>query len=146
MKKTDEPIVVEEIYDVSIERVWGAITELEQMLKWYFNNIPAFEARVGFVTAFDIHNEGRLFRHHWEVTEVIPHKQLKYNWTFDGYEGGSFSNFELFEEGDKTRLKLSCVVLEDFPEDIPEFKRESCIGGWNYFLKDALKKYLDSAT
>jgi hypothetical protein len=38
---------------------------------------------------------------------------------------------------------LTVEVLEDFPDDIPEFRRESCIGGWNYFINHRLKEYLD---
>jgi len=31
MKTNDEPIIVEQIFDNSIEEVWTAITELDQM-------------------------------------------------------------------------------------------------------------------
>jgi hypothetical protein len=50
--------------------------------------------------------------------------------------------FELFKEGDGTRLRLTHIVLKDFPDDIPEFKRESGLAGWRYFLGERLKAYL----
>jgi len=39
-------------------------------------------------------------------------------------------------------LTLTTQITEDFDDSIPEFKRESCIGGWNYFLKERLFNYL----
>ncbi len=30
----------------------------------------------------------------------------------------------------------------DFPDDVPEFERESCLGGRQYFIGQALKAYL----
>ena len=51
--------------------------------------------------------------------------------------------FELFEEDDSTRLNLTHRVTESFPDDIPEFKRESGLAGWNYFIKTSLKEFLE---
>ena len=66
-----------------------------------------------------------------------------YNWRYEGYEGNSFVTFHLSEiNSHLTELKLTTKVTEDFPDDIPEFKRESCVGGWNYFIKDRLSEYL----
>jgi hypothetical protein len=48
----------------------------------------------------------------------------------------------LTQDNNLTKLTLSVEVQEDFPESIPEFKRESCIGGWNYFINNRLKEYL----
>jgi hypothetical protein len=42
-----------------------------------------------------------------------------------------------------TKLRLTAQVLEDFPEDIPEFKRESGVEGWTYFIKKSLKEFLE---
>jgi uncharacterized protein YndB with AHSA1/START domain len=144
MKKNDDPIIVEQTYKTSIEKVWSAITEVDQMKKWYFDNIPAFKAEIGFETQFNVENEGRVFPHVWQVTEAIPNKIIVYTWRFEGYKGDSIVAFELFEENDLVRLQLRLTILEDFADDIPEFRRESCIGGWNYFLKDRLKEYLES--
>jgi len=30
-----------------------------------------------------------------------------------------------------------------FPDDIPEFKRESGVEGWNYLIKKSLKAFLE---
>lgn len=146
MKKTDEPIVVEQIFNSSIESVWSAITNLSEMHRWYFENIPSFQPTVGFETKFNVKSETRSFMHLWKVLKVIPNKLIKYNWKYENYTGDSNVIFELFEEEDKTRLKLTVEILADFPESIPEFKRESCEGGWKYFIKDRLKEYLNSTS
>jgi len=142
MKKSDEPIVVEQTFAATPDDVWRAITDIDQMHQWYFENIPAFEPEVGFETQFNVQSENRNFLHLWKVTEVIPGKKITYGWKFAKYPGDSFVVWELFEQDDGTKLRLTVVVEEDFPEDIPEFERESCLGGWKYFIKERLKEYL----
>jgi uncharacterized protein YndB with AHSA1/START domain len=144
MKKTDEPIVIEQNFEVSVGELWNAITELNQMTQWFFENIEAFVPKVGFETRFVIENEGRIFPHLWKITEVIPQRKIAYNWKYEGYTGDSFVTFELFEQGKNTNLKLVHTITEDFSSNIPEFARDSCIGGWNYFIKQRLKEYLKS--
>ena len=145
MKISDPIIVVESTYPCSPEKVWTAVTQLEEMRQWYFDNIPSFEAKVGFETSFLVKAPSRDFLHQWKVTEVIPNQKIAYNWTFDGIQGESTSVFELIPKGENTLLRLSCEVLQDFPDGIPEFKRESCIAGWEYFLGQQLKNYLQPA-
>ncbi len=144
MKKIDPPIIVKQNFHSPLEIVWKSITKLEKMHQWYFEKIPSFKPEVGFKTQFNIKSGERNFLHNWEVLEVIPHKLIKYNWKYENYPGDSNVTFELLAENNKTKLKLTVEVLEDFPQNIPEFKRESCIGGWEYFIKDRLKKYLES--
>ena len=140
---SDLPIILETVYPASMQAVWSALTDHKEMLLWYFDNIPAFKAEVGFTTQFLIENEGRKFTHSWIVQEVEAGKRIKYGWTFSEYPGNSYTDFELSEEGEKVRLKLTVVVEEDFPTDIPEFQRESGIAGWTYFLEERLKAYLE---
>jgi len=145
MKKSDKPIIVEHTFNVSLETLWNAITQLKEMQKWYFENIPAFEPKVGFKTQFNIQNEGRNFLHLWEVTEAVPLKIIKYNWNYMGYSGDSFVAFELFKEGDLIHLKLTHTITKSFPDDVPEFKRESCVAGWTFFINERLKDYLEKS-
>lgn len=143
MTESDEPIVVEQTFKATIEAVWRSITEIDLMRQWYFDNIPDFRPEIGFETQFNVTNEGRDFLHMWKVTEVVPLKKIAYDWKFDGWSGDSFVEFELFEQENSTRLKLTVNVRESFPEDVPEFKRESCIGGWEFFLGERLKEFLE---
>ena len=135
MKKTAKPIVVEQLFDTSVENVWSSITVLDRMQQWFFNNIPSFEPIVGFETQFIIQVEDRVFPHIWKLTEVVPLKKITYDWSYEGYSGSALVVFELIEKGDQTLVKLTSTVVEDFPDNIPEFKRESGVEGWNYFIK-----------
>ena len=139
----DPPIILEVVYDASIKDVWSALTNHSEMVQWYFDNIPDFRAEVGFSTQFLIENEGRKFTHRWRILEVEAGKRIRYGWTFSEYPGDSYTNFELSEEGEKTKLKLNAVVVNAYPADIPEFERASGVAGWNYFLKERLKTYLE---
>jgi len=142
MINTDKPVIVEQTYDSSISNVWEAITQLDQMKRWFFENIESFDPKVGFETKFNVHVEGRDFMHLWKLTEVIPLKKITYNWRYEGYPGDSYVTFELFEQDDQTILRLTHEVVESFPDDLPEFTRESTVGAWNYFIGKTLKEYL----
>jgi uncharacterized protein YndB with AHSA1/START domain len=144
MKSVVEPIVVEQTFNATLETVWKAITDVELMKQWYFNMIPSFKPEVGFETKFNVESGGRNFLHMWKVTEVIPFKRISYNWKYEGIPGDSFLVFELLRQNERTSLRHTHQVTESFPEDIPEFKRESGVDGWNYFIKKSLKEFLEN--
>lgn len=144
MKTTDPTIIVEQEFDVSIITLWDAITRVDQMTQWFFKDIPDFRAEVGFNTRFNVRTPNREFMHLWTITEVVPGQKIVYNWNYEGYDGDTFVTFELFEDGSRTRLVLNCEVVEDFDDSIEEFKYESGLAGWNYFIKESLKAYLSA--
>ncbi|AXT63229.1 SRPBCC domain-containing protein [Aquimarina sp. AD10] len=143
MKNTDDPIVIEQTFNVSLLEIWCAITELNRMKEWFFKNIPSFEPKVGFETRFIIKNEGRIFPHIWKIVEVDPEKRIAYNWKYEGYQGDSVVVFDLSQDKEVSKLTLTHQVTEDFPQNIEEFKRESCLQGWKWFIKKSLKDYLE---
>jgi len=51
--------------------------------------------------------------------------------------------FELFPEGDKTRLKLTHTGLDSFPDDA-HFARSRFEGGWATIIGNNLNKFLDN--
>jgi uncharacterized protein YndB with AHSA1/START domain len=136
---------VEQTFEASVATVWRSITEIGLMKQWYFENIPEFRAEVGFETQFNVRSQDRDFLHMWEVTEVVPLKRVAYDWRFDGYQGDSSVVFELFKEGDLTLLRVTVCVRESFPQDVPEFTRESCVAGWEYFIGQRLKRFLEES-
>ena len=143
MRKNDEPIIVEQTFNTSVDIVWNSITEIDKMRQWYFENIPSFKPEVGFEIRFNVQSQDRSFLHIWKVTEVVPLKMIAYNWKYENYPGDSLVKFELFEENNSTKLRLTHQVLEDFPDDIPEFKRESGVEGWIFFIRKSLKIFLE---
>jgi uncharacterized protein YndB with AHSA1/START domain len=146
MKHNEEPIVVEQMMDATAEAVWDAITQVDQMRRWYFDNIPSFKPEVGFETRFVIHNEDRKFPHVWTVTDVVPMKLISYDWRYEGYAGDSFVTFELSSHENLTKVRLTHQVRESFTADIPEFTRESGVAGWKYFINDRLRAFLKADT
>ena len=110
----------------------------------FFEQIEDFKPEVGFKTNFIIEHNERTFHHMWKVIKVNAPFEITYNWKYKGYEGDSNVSFVLEAlPNNDTQLTLQCNVVEDFPQDIPEFKRQSGVDGWHYFIKDALKSYLD---
>ncbi len=146
MNKAKGPIIVEQTFDVSIDTVWNAITQVNRMRQWFFENIESFRPEVGFETQFNVQVNDRSFLHFWKLMEIEPLKKITYNWRYGGYPGDSLVTFELFENEHQTILRLTHEVTERFPEDIPEFSRESCIGGWEYFIRNSLKEFLENRT
>tara|TARA_R110000868_G_scaffold396129_2_gene668219 strand:- start:105 stop:536 length:432 start_codon:yes stop_codon:yes gene_type:complete len=142
MKTTDQPVIAEQFFNQSKTTVWNAITVLEQMKQWYFDNIPEFKTEVGFKTQFNVKAPSRDFLHVWTITEVIPFQKIVYNWKFEGLPGSADVTFELFDKDHGTNLIVTNTVIEDFDSTILEFQRESCQAGWNYFINERLKAFL----
>ena len=144
MDNRAEPIVVEQQFRQPANKVWAAITERDHMIGWFFNNIPEFKAEVGFETSFDVDSGNRVFSHLWKITEVVIPSKIVYHWSYPDFEGEGIVTFELVNNSSGTLLRLTNEGLHTFPDDIPEFTRESCLGGWKYFINENLKNYLDS--
>jgi uncharacterized protein YndB with AHSA1/START domain len=124
-----EPLLVERTIDASPEKIWRALTEKEQIAKW-FVPFSDFKPEVGFAFTFEgTDKSGETKRHLCKVTEVVPLKRLSYSWRYDGYEGESVVTFELIPEGTRTKLKLTHAGLETFPETA-HFARNNFLAGW----------------
>jgi uncharacterized protein YndB with AHSA1/START domain len=137
----EEPVIVEQTYNSPASKIWKAITDNEEMKKWYFN-IKEFKPEKGFEFRFWAgRDENNQFEHVCKITEVIPEKKLTYSWRFEGYGGLSYVTFELFPEGKVTKFKLTHSGLETFPDN-PDFARDNFVEGWNYIIGTSLKEYL----
>ena len=134
---------IERTYNASASKIWKAISDRDEMAKWYFD-LKEFKAEVGFEFKFEGGpSPDNQFTHLCKVTEVIPNKKLTYSWRYDGYEGIFFVAFELFEEGNSTRLKLTHTGLETFPKNKTEFAKENFAEGWTHIFGTALKDFLE---
>ena len=137
------PFVIERTYNATADRVWQAITDRDKMEQWYFK-LKEFKPEVGFEFEFEGGPPEKTFLHLCKVTEVIPGKKLTHSWRYDGYEGNSFVTWEVFDEGEKTRVKLTHAGLETFPA-IPEFAKENFVMGWTDILGRMLKEYVEKS-
>lgn len=136
-----QPLVMERTYNAPVDKVWRAITDVGQMRQWYFN-LDNFKPEVGFTFEFSGQSDCGDYLHFCEVTEVVDGRKITYSWSYKDYEGMSYVSWELFPEGEMTRLVLTHAGLETFPP-MKDFTRESFSGGWTYFVHDALKKFLE---
>jgi uncharacterized protein YndB with AHSA1/START domain len=139
----NEPIVIDQIFNAPINKVWKAITDKDEMIKWFFSMIESFKPEAGFETKFNVKSGGNNFLHLWKVTEVVPGEKITLNWKYESYPGNSYVTFELSSLNNQTKLKLTHEGQETFPQDIKEFTRESCTAGWNFFIGESLKKFLE---
>jgi len=142
---SDAPLVIERTFNAAIDKVWKAITDINQMRQWYFPQLVDFKAEEGFETQFNVHHEGRDFLHIWKVRDVIPLKKISVEWKYGGYPGNSLLAFELFEQGSKTKLILTHQGIETFmPEKYPELSKKNFTEGWTQFMDRGLKDFLEA--
>ena len=135
-------VIVEKLFDAPVEKVWKAITDKDEMKEWYFN-LDEFKAEKGFEFSFAGEgHKGEKYIHVCKITEVIPYKKLQYSWRYIDYDGYSMVTFELFEEGNKTRLRLTHEGLETFPQNSPDFAKESFTAGWTHIVTVSLAQFL----
>ncbi len=138
-----EPFVIERTFDAPVEKVWKAITDRDEMKNWYFD-LEEFKPEIGFEFEFIGGEDGKEFVHLCKVVEVQPGRKVSYTWAYEGYPGKSTVTFELFPEGEGTRLKLTHAGLETFPADIKDFAKENFEKGWTEIIGTSLKNYLES--
>ncbi len=138
------PFMIERTFNAPAETVWKALTDKADMKQWYFD-VPEFRPEVGCEFSFSAGPPNKEYLHLCKVTDVIPGKKITYSWRYDGYEGNSFVSFELFAEGEKTRLTLTHEGLETFPASNPDFVATNFEMGWTGFFDKALKGFLEKA-
>lgn len=140
----DSPLILERTYNAPVEKIWKAITDTEQMKQWYFPQLESFKPEAGFQTQFNVHNEGRDYLHIWKIREAIPLKKISVEWKYGGYPGNSLVTFELFPEGDKTRLVLTHEHIDSFlPGEHPELSQQNFVQGWTHFMEKGLREFVE---
>ena len=136
----NNPLIKEFIYNSPVEKVWQAFIDTDKMRKWYFPQLQKFEPTIGYKFQFD--DKNAVFQKEWMVTKVTPGKTFAHSWTYKGYAGNSEVIFDLFAEGNRTRLRVTQTNLESFPHD-PHFRRERFERGWDDLLGQNLKRLLE---
>jgi uncharacterized protein YndB with AHSA1/START domain len=138
-------VTMERSYNAPKERVWQALTNVENLRKWFFD-VSGFEPKLGFKFEFsgdcgdDINDEH--YVHYCEVTDLIEGEKLTYSWSYKDYEGMSYVTWQLFNQGEGTRVVLTHRGLDTFPK-LANFTRDSFTGGWTYFMDEALKEFVE---
>ena len=137
-----QPLTKEVLLEAPVQKVWKALTDVDEMREWYMD-IANFDLKVGH--EFDFwgrKGDCQKYHHLCKILEIVPEKKLAYTWAYENSPGSTVLTFELQEEGDKTRLKLTHEGIESFAGLGKDFTKESFTGGWSFFMDDALKNYL----
>jgi len=138
-----EAVVVERTLNAPIARVWKALTDANQMRQWYFD-LKEFKPQVGFEFEFVVEHEGNRYHHLCRVTDVLPQKKIAYSWRYKGEPGDSLVTFELFGEGNKTRVKVTHTGIETFPKT-PAYARKNFENGWTAIIGTELKQFVEKS-
>ena len=144
MTKTNdlaEPIIVERTFDAPVERIWTALTNVNEMRQWYFD-LKEFKPQVGFEFEFVVEHEGNSYHHLCRVMEVVPQRKIAYSWRYKGEPGDSLVTIQLSPEGEKTRLKLTHTGIETFPKT-PAYVRKNFEAGWTTIIGTELKQFVE---
>jgi uncharacterized protein YndB with AHSA1/START domain len=139
----NEPIIIVQVINAPIEKVWKAITDKDEMEKWYFN-FSDFKLEPGFEFQFTGGTENKQYLHLCKITDIIPLERLSYSWRYEGYPGNTIVTFELRGEKDKTRLRLTHSGLETFPVDNPDFARHNFEAGWGDIIGTSLLNFVEN--
>ena len=122
-----ETIVLEHTFNAPIATVWKALTNVDELRRWYFD-LAEFKPQAGFEFQFVVEHKGHKYDHRCKVIEVIPQKKIAYTWRYEGHAGDSLVTFALSAAGDGTRLTLTHEGLETFPK-LPSFAHKNFMEG-----------------
>jgi uncharacterized protein YndB with AHSA1/START domain len=90
-----------------------------------------------------VEHAGNSYHHLCKVTEVVPQKKIAYTWRYKGQPGDSLVTFELFNEKEKTRVRVIHTGIDTFP-DTPAYARKNFETGWTTLIGGELKKFVES--
>jgi len=140
-KDLAEAIILERTFNAPVARIWKALTDVDQMREWYFD-LKEFKPQVWFEFEFIVAHKGNSYHHLCRVTDVVPEKKIAYTWRYKGEPGDSLVTFELFPDGNKTRLKLTHTGIETFPKT-PAYARKNFQAGWTAIIGSELKQFIE---
>jgi uncharacterized protein YndB with AHSA1/START domain len=136
------PVVKEVMLNAPAYIVWKAITDKDQMKEWYFA-VPEFKPEPGFQFKYYGEKNGQKFPISGKIQAVQPERKLVHTWSYDDYPAETIVTFELFPEGDKTRLRLTHTGLENISSEHTDVSPKNHQEGWNMIIGTSLPQYIE---
>src|SRR5438046_8654133 len=99
-----EAVVIERTFNAPIARVWKALTDAEDMRRWYFD-LKEFKPEVGFEFEFVVEHEGNTYHHLCKVKEVITQQKFTYTWRFKGEPVDLLVTYELLSSDVRKKMR-----------------------------------------
>ena len=137
-----QSVIVEKTYNVQPQKIWNALTDVDEMRKWYFD-VSDFRPEPGFNFSFTGGTEHKQYLHLCEVKEAIPNRVISYSWRYEGEPGDTLVKFELIPEGSETKLRVTHTGFETFTSGNPDLAKENFQAGWTDILNTSLSNYLE---
>lgn len=136
-------IVIEEVMDALVGKVWEALTNKDKLSNWFFE-IDDFELRKGFVFTFYEGGEEQKYQHTCKIVDIVFQEKLSFTWEYPDIEGTSIVTLYLQPERGKTRVKLVHEGIDSFPQDKPDFNFKDFEDGWRDIISISLKEYVQN--
>ena len=137
-----KPIIISQLYESSLAEVWHALSNKEALKTWYFP-VQNYSFEVGKTFSFYESDHSQNFLHKCEFLRIEPQKIIEYTWTYPHYSNGiSVLKWELFPEGNQTKVQITHSGTENLSDAGPDFKWSNFEKGWNAILKTQLRNYL----
>ncbi|MDP2236266.1 MAG: SRPBCC family protein [Bacteroidales bacterium] len=132
-----------QIFDNPIEEVWTALSDEKALKKWFFP-VRDYKFEVGKEFWFYENEDSSNYLHRCRFTEIIPDKLIAYSWEHPSHsKGKSLVTWEFEQQGNQTRLTLTHTGLETFADAGDDFKPENFQFGWDNFVHDVLRLFLN---
>jgi len=134
-----ENIVKEISINAPVSKVWKAISEKEQINKWFMPS-EDYKPEVGNTFHMTGSKEGTEYPHTCTITEIIPEKKLSYTWGMSAIEGETLVSYELEPEGSGTKLTLTHSGWDKVKFTSNDISLTDYHNGWNHFI-GKIKEY-----
>jgi len=137
-----EPVVKEIVINAPVARVWKALTEPEQIIKWLMPP-ENFKPETGNEFKMMGNNKGVSIPHVCKIVEIVPEKKLTYTWAVEDMLSDTLVTYELEDLGDKTNLTLTHSGWDKVTLVKSPATRDDYNNGWEQVIP-GLKKYVES--
>lgn len=135
-------VIIENRFEVQADQIWKAITNKNEMKKWYFD-LENFIPEIGFEFQFLGETKTRKYLHICKIIEVVPKQKICYSWRYDEIPGETTVCFEIEQiSKENTNLILTQKGFDSFPSDMEDLSIENFTKGWNFILGTSLRNYL----
>jgi len=140
---TEESVICKEvIINAPASKVWKALTEKEQIDKWFMKP-DNFRAEAGTTFHMTGTKDGKEFPHTCTILEIIPEKKLTYTWNMTAIDGETIVSWELEEKGTATKLTLTHSQWDKVKFHTTDLSHSDFVNGWNHFT-NKLKEYSEN--
>jgi uncharacterized protein YndB with AHSA1/START domain len=135
----------EVVINASKEKVYNAIANSEEVIKWFPDSIEGTYA-VGEhpLFVFEGHGKAQMY-----IVDAKPHEYFAYRWIPGGSDfvgdvtkvPNTLVEFKIAEEGGACKVTMTESGFEQLAKEKGKESFKMNSGGWDYFILDSLAKH-----